>query len=67
LIEIEGMKVLKQEPCQTPEGTSIAMKNLFFNVPAEAEFLKSDTVELKNIIEEFQRIALRIQSWFPTF
>ncbi len=58
LIEIEGMKVLKQEPCQTEEGTSIAMKNLFFNVPARRNFLKSDTVELKNIIEEFQRIAL---------
>ena len=58
LIEIEGMKILKQEPCQTPEGTSIAMKNLFFNVPARRNFLKSDTVELKNIIEEFQRIAL---------
>ncbi|MCX6197669.1 MAG: DNA mismatch repair endonuclease MutL [Bacteroidetes bacterium] len=57
-IEIEGMKILKQEPCQTPEGTSIAMKNLFFNVPARRNFLKSDTVELKNIIEEFQRIAL---------
>lgn len=57
-IEIEGMKVLKQEPCQTPEGTSIAMKNLFFNVPARRNFLKSDAVELKNIIEEFQRIAL---------
>ncbi len=57
-IEIEGMKVLKQEPCQTPEGTSIAMKNLFFNVPARRNFLKSDTVELKNILEEFQRVAL---------
>ncbi len=58
LIEIEGMKVLKQEPCQTPEGTSIAMKNLFFNVPARRNFLKSDSAELKNILEEFQRIAL---------
>jgi len=57
-IEIEGMKVLKQEPCQTPEGTSIAMKNLFFNVPARRNFLKSDSVELKNILEEFQRVAL---------
>ncbi len=57
-IEIEGMKVLKQEPCQTPEGTSIAIKNLFFNVPARRNFLKSDTVELKNIIDEFQRIAM---------
>lgn len=58
LIEIEGMKVLRQEPCQTPEGTSIAIKNLFFNVPARRNFLKSDAVELKNIIEEFHRVAL---------
>lgn len=57
-IEIEGMKVTKQEPCQTPEGTSIAIRNLFFNVPARRNFLKSDSVELKNIIDEFQRIAL---------
>jgi DNA mismatch repair protein MutL len=58
LIEIGGMKMAKQEPCQSAEGTSIAMKNLFFNVPARRNFLKSDTVELKNILEEFQRIAL---------
>lgn len=58
LIEIEGMKVLKQEPVQTEVGTSIAMKNLFFNVPARRNFLKSDSVELKNILEEFQRVAL---------
>jgi len=57
-IEIEGMKITKQEPCQTPEGTSIAIRNLFFNVPARRNFLKSDSVELKNIIDEFQRIAL---------
>jgi DNA mismatch repair protein MutL len=58
LLEIEGMKVTRQEPCQTPEGTSIAIKNLFFNVPARRNFLKSDPAELKNIIEEFTRIAL---------
>lgn len=58
IVEIEGMKVLKQEAVQTPEGTSIAIKNLFYNVPARRNFLKSDSVELKNIIEEFQRIAL---------
>ena len=57
-IEIEGMKVTSQEACQTPEGTSIAIKNLFYNVPARRNFLKSDSVELKNIIDEFQRIAL---------
>ena len=58
LLEIEGMKVTRQEPCQTPEGTSIAVKNLFFNVPARRNFLKSDPAELKNIIEEFTRISL---------
>jgi DNA mismatch repair protein MutL len=58
LIEIEGMKVTRQEACQTPEGTSVAIKNLFFNVPARRNFLKSDPAELKNIIEEFTRIAL---------
>lgn len=57
-IDIEGMKVTRQEPCQTPEGTSICVKNLFFNVPARRNFLKSDPAELKNIIEEFTRIAL---------
>ena len=58
LIDIEGMKVTNQAPCQTPEGTSISIKNLFFNVPARRNFLKSDAAELKNIIEEFTRIAL---------
>lgn len=57
-IDIEGMKITRQEPCQTPEGTSIAIKNLFFNIPARRNFLKSDAVELKNIIEEFQRVGL---------
>ncbi|MFM2224568.1 MAG: hypothetical protein RJA07_770 [Bacteroidota bacterium] len=54
----EGCEVKIQEPCQTPVGTSIAVKNLFFNVPARRQFLKSNTTELKNIIDEFQRIAL---------
>lgn len=58
LIEIEGSKVIRQEPCQTASGTSIAVKNLFFNVPARRNFLKSENVELKNIIEEFTRTAL---------
>ena len=49
---------MRTRPCQTPEGTSIAVKNLFFNVPARRNFLKSDPAELKNIIEEFTRIAL---------
>lgn len=58
LIEIEGSKIVRQEPCQTSPGTSIAVKNLFYNVPARRNFLKSDNVELKNIIEEFTRTAL---------
>jgi DNA mismatch repair protein MutL len=58
LIEIEGSKVVRQVPCQTAPGTSIAVKNLFFNVPARRNFLKSDHVEWKYIIEEFTRAAL---------
>ncbi len=58
LVEIEGMQVTNQSPCATDNGTSIAVKNLFFNVPARRNFLKSDSVELKNILEEFYRIAL---------
>lgn len=54
----EGTNIKSQEPCQTPVGTSIAVKNLFFNVPARRNFLKSENVELKHIIDEFFRIAL---------
>jgi DNA mismatch repair protein MutL len=54
----EGTSIKSQEPCQTPAGTSIAVKNLFFNVPARRNFLKSDNVELRHIIDEFFRIAL---------
>lgn len=58
LLEIENSEVKKQEPCQYQGGTSIAVKNLFFNVPARRNFLKSNTVELRHIIDEFQRIVL---------
>ena len=57
-INIEGSKIEKQEPCQAPKGTSIAVKNIFYNVPARRNFLKSDNVETKHIIDEFFRIAL---------
>lgn len=57
-IEIENSKVLKQESCACPVGTSISMKNLFFNVPARRNFLKSNVVELKHITDEFIRVAL---------
>lgn len=54
----EGSEVKSQEPCQTPKGTSIAVKNLFFNVPARRNFLKSENVEMRHIVEEFFRIAI---------
>lgn len=57
-IIIEGSKVIEHEPTSCPEGTSIAVKNLFFNVPARRNFLKSNNVELRHCIEEFQRIAI---------
>lgn len=57
-ILMEGSEVKKQELCQHADGTSIAVKNLFFNVPARRKFLKSNAVELKHILDEFQRLAL---------
>ncbi len=58
LITIEGTKVTAQEPCAYTNGSSISIKNLFFNIPARRNFLKSDTVEVKHIIDEFERVAL---------
>jgi len=55
---IEGSDIKKQEPIACPAGTSISIKNLFFNVPARRNFLKSNAVETKHIFDEFQRIAL---------
>lgn len=57
-IEIENSKPLRQEACVCERGTSIAMKNLFFNVPARRNFLKSNPVELKHITDEFMHVAL---------
>ncbi len=57
-IEIENSVVKKQEPVAASEGTSIAMKNLFFNVPARRNFLKSNTAEMRHIVDEFTRVAL---------
>jgi DNA mismatch repair protein MutL len=53
---MEGV-FISQEPCATPKGTSFAVKNLFFNVPARRNFLKSDAVEFRHIVEEFERVA----------
>lgn len=58
LISIEGSKITTQEPCSCSTGTSIAVKNLFFNVPARRNFLKSNSVEKNHIIDEFLRVAL---------
>ncbi len=57
-IQIEGSEIKLQEACQTASGTSISMRNLFYNVPARRNFLKSNAVEMRHIIEEFQRIAI---------
>ena len=58
LVEIEGSVIKTHEPCQCAAGTSFSVKNLFYNVPARRNFLKSDAVETKHILDEFQRIAL---------
>lgn len=58
LIEIEGSVFVKQEPIGTPNGTSICIKNLFYNTPARRNFLKSNPAEMRHIIDEFQRVAL---------
>ena len=57
-IKIEGSKVVTQEVCVTPKGTSISVKNLFYNIPARRNFLKSNGVELRHIIDELHRVAM---------
>ncbi|MDR2886389.1 MAG: DNA mismatch repair endonuclease MutL [Bacteroidales bacterium] len=58
IIRISGSKVETQEPCSCREGSSFAVKNLFFNIPARRKFLKSDNTEMRHIVGEFQKIAL---------
>ncbi|MDO6744791.1 DNA mismatch repair endonuclease MutL [Tenacibaculum soleae] len=57
-IKIEGSKIVCQDTISTSKGTSIAVKNLFYNIPARRNFLKSDTIETRHIVDEFQRVAL---------
>ena len=57
-LTIEGSEIKSQEPCQCNAGTSLSIKNLFYNVPARRNFLKTTTVEMRHIIDEFQRVAL---------
>src|SRR5690348_13312768 len=63
-IEVENSVVRKQEPAAASNGTSIAMKNLFFNVPARRNFLKSNAAEMRHIIDEFTRVALAFPAIF---
>jgi DNA mismatch repair protein MutL len=63
-IEIENSVVVEQAPCACAIGTSISMKNLFFNVPARRNFLKSNVVELKHITDEFIHVALAFPDIF---
>jgi DNA mismatch repair protein MutL len=58
LIHIIGSEVKTQEPVACSNGTTITVKNLFYNVPARRKFLKANTTELKHIINEIQRMAL---------
>ena len=57
-IRIEGSEIVEQEFINTPKGSSISVKNLFFNIPARRNFLKSNTIEIRHIIDEFLRVSL---------
>lgn len=58
LLEIHGSDVVRQEVCSCPVGTNIKVSNLFFNVPVRRKFLKTDQTELRNLLNDFYRIAL---------
>lgn len=66
-LEVENSRVIKQEPVATTEGTIISMKNLFFNIPARRNFLKSNAAELKHIHDEFVRVAMAFPAVFFSF
>lgn len=63
-VEIENSRVVRQEPVAMATGTSICMKNLFFNVPARRNFLKSNPSEMRHIVDEFTRVALAFPAIF---
>ena len=63
-IQIENSVVKNQEPCSGANGTNICMKNLFFNIPARRNFLKSNAAELRHIVDEFIRVALAFPNIF---
>ncbi|MFM7430665.1 MAG: DNA mismatch repair endonuclease MutL [Flammeovirgaceae bacterium] len=58
LLVVEGSEVKRQEPTACEKGTSISVKNLFYNIPARRNFLKSNSVEMRHIIDELFRLAL---------
>ena len=58
MVGINGSKVETQEPCSCPVGSSLSVKNLFFNIPARRKFLKSDNTEIRHIVNEFQKIVI---------
>jgi DNA mismatch repair protein MutL len=58
LLIVEGSEVKKQEPVACEKGTNICIKNLFYNIPARRNFLKSNPVEMRHIMDEFHRLAL---------
>ena len=64
LIEIENSAVIKQEPIAASVGTSISMRNLFFNVPARRNFLKTNAAEMRHIVDEFIRVAMAFPQVF---
>jgi DNA mismatch repair protein MutL len=66
-IVIEGSKFVSQEVAVLPKGTSFSVKNLFFNIPARRNFLKSDTVEYRHVVDEFQRVAMAHPNIYFTF
>ena len=57
-VRVEGGERTEAAPCATPPGTSVAVRNLFFNVPARRSFLKTDATEFKHLVETFQQQAL---------
>ncbi len=66
-VDMENSEVVATSPTACPVGTNISMKNLFFNVPARRNFLKSNSAELKHIIEEFTRVALAFPEIYFSF
>ncbi|MFP5041917.1 DNA mismatch repair endonuclease MutL [Parasediminibacterium sp. JCM 36343] len=63
-LAVENSLVVAQEPCACNTGTSISMKNLFFNVPARRNFLKTNAAEMRHIIDEFIRVAMAFPNLF---